>query len=71
MNLETYRTDFLFASPSFLQGMASIFDFGGFLLVFNQSRTPEEANEKAMRADWAMVGKDIQDALKKYSLAQT
>lgn len=70
MNLEKIRTDFLFTSPSFLQGWASIFDFGGFLLEFNESKSPEEADEKAIRSDWAMVGKDLQKAIQEYELAE-
>lgn len=55
-------TDFLFARPSFLEGMARILDLGNTLSEYNESLTPEEADTRALRADWKAVGSDIQRA---------
>ncbi len=52
-------TRILFRRPSFLEGFGRIFDFAGALNVYNQSRTPAEADYKAMNADWAAVGADM------------
>ena len=57
------RTDFLFARPSFLEGVASALDIGGTLIEYNQSQTPLEADRRAISSDWAIVGQDIQTAL--------
>ncbi len=57
------ETCFLFASPSFMQGMASAVDIGGTLVVYNESRTIQEADARAIGSDWAMVGKDIRAAV--------
>jgi hypothetical protein len=62
-------TDFLFARPSFFEGMARIIDFGGTLTVFNTSRTPEEADARAMFEDWRAVGNDLRLAVAREKLS--
>jgi len=57
------QTDFLFAQPSFLSGLARLLDLFGVFDSYNQSRTPEEADAKAMYADWRVTGQDIFDAV--------
>lgn len=56
-------TDFLFASPSLLSGMARLVDFGCSFDAYNQSRTPVEADIRATVSDWLSVGDDIQAAI--------
>ena len=46
------RSDFLFARPSFIEGLARIFDFGGTLNEYNTSILTDEA---AAALDWAFV----------------
>jgi hypothetical protein len=46
---------FLYARPSFLEGLARIFDFGGTLNEYNQSLTPKQADFLALRADWLTI----------------
>jgi hypothetical protein len=58
------RSDFLYASPSFLEGVSRIMDFGNTLNEYNYSQSDEEADEKALRMDWAMVGVDLRNAMK-------
>ena len=53
---------FLYARPSFVEGVARLLDFGGVLNEYNQSRTGREADWKALRADWITVGDDLWDA---------
>lgn len=55
-------TNFLFANPSFLSGWAAVLDVAGTLNEYNQSRTGQEADARALASDWAVVGKDIQKA---------
>lgn len=52
----------LFARPSFLEGVARIFDFAGTLSEYNRSRTGEEADYQALLSDWLAVGDDIREA---------
>lgn len=60
------RTDFLFAPPSFLSGMASILDLSGSLDWYNYSTTGDEADWKAIYSDYRMIGQDIEDAVREY-----
>lgn len=63
------RTDFLFAIPSFISGMASVLDLGATLVQYNESFTPAEADFKAMQADWGVVGMDIIAAMNEWRIA--
>ena len=56
MNL---RTDFLYARPSWLSGLARVLDLFGVFDSYNESRNPREADARAMYSDWRIVGQDI------------
>jgi hypothetical protein len=58
-----YRSDYLFAKPSFLIGMGSVFNIGGNYFSFNNSYNDSEADAKAMQSDWGVVGLDIESAV--------
>lgn len=58
------QTDFLIGTPTFLSGMASAFDIAGSDIPINRSNSPEEADARALYSDWAMVGQDIEMAMK-------
>ena len=58
-------SDFLFANPSFTEGAARLFDFGGTLQEYNTSPTPEEADALAAYADWASVGRLMRRSTRK------
>jgi len=45
--------------PSFLEGFARIFDFGGSLSDYNYSLTDVQADRCALRSDWRNVGIDL------------
>lgn len=57
-------SDFLFAVPGFLRGMAATLDMGATMSVFNSSTSPEKADSRAMLADWSAVGQDIQQVVR-------
>ncbi len=57
------KTDFLFAQPSFASGASRVLDLWGTLDDYNISETTQEADEKAIAADWLIVGQDISDAI--------
>jgi hypothetical protein len=61
----TDDTGFLYPSPSFLSGWAAVLDFAGTLNVYNVSKSGQEADARALASDWAIVGKDIQKAIKR------
>lgn len=58
------ESDFLFARPSFFEGVARVIDLGNTLNEYNSSKTPAEADARALKADWDCVGKSIRDAMK-------
>lgn len=58
--------NYLTASPSFLEGIARLFDFGNLLTEFNSSLTPEEADAIAIHSDWYSVGFDFSEAIQQF-----
>lgn len=63
------KTDFLFAQPSFVGGVASVVDLEG-MNFYNESVSAFEADETALRSDWEMVGGDMREALMQYEQKQ-
>ena len=63
-------SDFLFAMPSTLSGVARSLDLGGTFDSYNSSQTGEEADRKALTSDWRSVGKDLHDAMEKFEADQ-
>lgn len=57
-------SDYLFASPGFINGMGSVLDLGGTLFQYNGSLSGEEADALAMRNDFRAVGDDLRSAAK-------
>lgn len=62
-------TDFLFATPTFISGFGAVIDWGGTMVRFNESPSPEEADYLALANDWVTVGKDIHSAMTQFALA--
>lgn len=58
---------YLFAKPSFFEGIARIFDFSNSLETYNESKDEEEADSKATYLDWLAVGDDLSYVMKKYA----
>jgi len=61
-----WETDFLFAKPSLASGVASALDLMGVFPSYNISKTPEEADAKALLNDWYNVGNDLAEAIPAY-----
>lgn len=56
-------TDFLFAQPSFIKGMGQVLDIGATMTTYNDSKSTQEADARAMHSDWSMIGNDIKNAM--------
>ena len=54
---------FLFAEPSFREGMARVLDLGGLLNEYNSSPTGRLADYFALRSDWLAVGRELSRAI--------
>ena len=59
-------THYLYAHPSFAEGVSRIWDFGGNLQAYNESDSEAEADKKALAKDWQAVGQDIKTAVTAY-----
>jgi hypothetical protein len=60
------KSDFLFAQPSFMSGASRVLDLWGVWDDYNISATTLEADEKAIAADWIIVGQDLADAIEQH-----
>jgi hypothetical protein len=57
-------SDFLFARPSFLEGMGRTIDLFGVMDDYNYSETGKEADRKAIASDWNAIYGDLNSAYK-------
>jgi hypothetical protein len=57
-----FKTDFLFASSSFVMGLGSVLNLQGHSYEYNSCEDPDGF---AILNDWRMVGQDIGDSLEK------
>jgi len=58
------RPDFLFATPSWVSGVSRTLDLFGQFDEYNDSRTEEAADAKALFSDWRHVGESIVEAMR-------
>jgi hypothetical protein len=56
----------LFARPTFLEGVARVFDFANVLQNYRHDTTEHEADTNALRSDWIAVGDDLRHAISTY-----
>lgn len=59
----TGRASYLFARPSFFEGVGRLADFCGALNQYNWSATPKEADETALEQDVAAVIEELAGAV--------
>ncbi|MGA8151017.1 MAG: hypothetical protein WB952_08715 [Terriglobales bacterium] len=62
------KSGFLYSDPSFLSGAARALDLYGLYDAYNISTTPQEADARALAADWIVTGQDLQEALDDFQL---
>jgi hypothetical protein len=63
MSNTDYRSTFLFANPSWLEGVGRLVDFGNFLTGYNVTEAPADPDKRATAQDWAAVGDRLREAL--------
>lgn len=63
-------TTFLYARPSFLEGVGRILDLANTLSEYNVSPAPEQADAYAVSSDWRAVGEDIRGAAETFERQQ-
>lgn len=52
--------------PNFLLGIATVFDMGNTINIYNTDSSPEEADFKALASDWEETGKDLSKGLMEF-----
>lgn len=63
-------SNYLYARPSLVEGVARIIDVGGTLQEYNTALTPEQADYLALLSDWSVVGDDLINAMAEYKEVQ-
>lgn len=58
--------DYIFNTPSFIHGLASIGNLTGRVHV-DMANSANEADTKAITSDWNAIGKDILGAIDEYA----
>jgi hypothetical protein len=58
---------YLFAEPSFMEGMARLMDFGGTFQEYNCALNEDQADQIATAADWNAVGNELKQAMDTYA----
>ena len=56
-------TNYLFAMPGFLNGVASVLDLGGTLFHLNTFDSPQESDSYAIYNDFCATGSDLHNAM--------
>jgi len=64
--MDKVKSGFFFADPSFASGVARTLDLWGQFDAYNESDSVDEADGKAIAADWLVVGQDLQAAIEHY-----
>lgn len=57
------QSTYLFARPSFTEGVGRMMDLSNSLSTYNQSRNGTEADARAIYEDWKAIGHDVRVAL--------
>lgn len=66
MEDQKYNTGYLFSTPSFISGAASAFDLFGNFFEYNTSDSETEADCKAIKNDFNVIGNDMRLAIKSF-----
>jgi len=56
----------LYATPSFLEGIARSIDIGDTLTEYNGSESGAAADLRALRSDWIAIGNDLRQAMSQF-----
>lgn len=64
-------TTYLYARPSFVEGLARLIDFGNTLQQYNSTPTAQQADALAMELDWYAVGQDLKNAMLEFDELQS
>jgi hypothetical protein len=60
-----FKTDYLFATPTFLKGVGSVINIFGGRIAHVSFKSDKEADLEAIRNDFRMIGQDVNDSFEK------
>lgn len=60
---ESCRSNFLFAQPTWQEGVGRLVDFADKLTQYNRTNAPEDPDVRATAQDWLAVGDELRLAL--------
>ncbi len=60
---QSIRSMFLFAAPSWQEGVGRLVDFGNALTAYNTTSGSEAADRRATTQDWMAVGDELRSAM--------
>ena len=60
---ERNRSSFLFATPSWYEGLGRLVDFANALTQYNVTVAPEDPDTRALGQDWLAVGDELRGAI--------
>jgi len=63
---ESVRSTFLFATPTWQEGVGRLVDFGDTLTEYNATSAPEDPDARATAQDWLAVGDALRYAIEHY-----
>jgi len=58
-----FKSDFLYARPSFISGFARLIDLFGTFDEYNRSPNTVIADARALSSDWGIIGIDIAETM--------
>lgn len=64
-NNDQFTTDFLFTTPTYLTGASNVFNLAGNFYRYNGSESSQEADCKAIKNDFDVIGQDLNIATEK------
>lgn len=63
--INQFNSDFLFSNSSYLSGASNILNIDGHFYEYNSSSSESEADCKAIRNDFDIIGSDLEKAINK------
>lgn len=64
---QSFRSTFLFATPTWQEGVGRLVDFANVLTEYNRTHPPEDPDTRALAQDWLAVGDDLCTAMGRVS----
>ncbi|MGH9092335.1 MAG: hypothetical protein ACRDZR_13315 [Acidimicrobiales bacterium] len=61
--MSDYRATFLFATPSWKEGVGRLVDFANSLSEYNRTNPPEDPDTRALAQDWLAIGDSLSSAM--------